>query len=434
MADISIGTDWLNGEGIRGAELSATFASLCIVVNGQPVTHVFDQRARTVRDAVDVPLYPLAEWLASNWWFLAHEFENAARSEDPGFRRRHSLGAGAEGYAYPNLVATPWGSRTRIDWGGAPSPWTKIEFIGQGRALVDREAFREVCADLVDKVIRRLATLGIHGTFLQEEWKAVQGADDEETSFCETAAGLGWDPYDLDESKRHHVFRLADELGPLRGEALPVLGSLNPLEESYAIASALVEARTSGLQLRSLRPLMDAGKMSGGHPWEVGYRLAQGARKHLGLNGNLIPSTASLADALNEDVTSLERAIRPVPPLERVRLVDGVVTGGKDNDISFGLRKAGEHGQRFLFCRALGEVISADGDALITRSHTDRQQCNRAFAAEFLAPAHSLKQRISRQIVDGEDLNDLAEEYGVSPQVIMHQIENHDIAQVALAR
>ena len=171
MADISIDMDWLNGEGIRGAELSATFASLRIVVDGQPVTLVVDQRARTVRDAVDVPLYPLAEWLATNWWFLAHEFENAARSEDPGFRRRHSLGAGADGYAYPNLVATPWGSRTRIDWGGAPSPWTKIDFLSKGHALVDREAFREVCADLVDKVIRRLATLGIHGTFPKRSGK-----------------------------------------------------------------------------------------------------------------------------------------------------------------------------------------------------------------------------------------------------------------------
>ena len=62
MAEVGFDTEWLNGGGIRGAELSATLASLHIDVQGKPVTRVFDQRARTVRDFVDVPLYPLAEW------------------------------------------------------------------------------------------------------------------------------------------------------------------------------------------------------------------------------------------------------------------------------------------------------------------------------------------------------------------------------------
>ena len=433
MAEISIDTEWLSGEGIRGAELSATFASLRITVDGQSVTRVFDQRAKTVRDFVDVPLYPLAEWLASNWWFLAHEFENAARSEDPGFRRRHALGANAEGYAYPDLVVTPWGSRTRIGWGGAPSPWTKLDFLGQGHALVDRGAFWEVCADLVDKVVRRLATLGVHGTFLQEEWEAVQGADDDEASFCETAAGLGWDPYDLDESKRDQVFRLADELGPLRGEALAALDAVNPIQESRAITSALRAARSNGLQLRSLRPLMEDRVRFEGRPWEVGYRLAQRARLHLELDGQPIHSMNALERALGEETGALIRAAQPVPFLNMVRLVDGVVTGGEDNSVSFGLRRTHADGQRFLFCRALGEAISSGGDALITRSHTDRQQCNRAFAAEFLAPAGSLEERISHQVVDGEEVDNLAKEFHVSTQVIIHQIENHGIAQVATA-
>ena len=431
MAEISIDTEWLNGEGIGGAELSATFASLRITVDGQPVTRILDRRASTVRDFVDVPLYPMAEWLASNWWFLAYEFENAARSEDPGFRRRHALGANTEGYAYPPLVVTPWGSRTRIGWGGAPSPWTKIDFLGQGHAFVESGAFREVCTDLVDKVTRRLAALGIHDTYLQEEWEAIQGADDEEASFCETAAGLGWDPYDLDESKRDQVFRLADELGPLLGEALAALDPVNPLEESHAITSALTAARPNGLQLRRLRPLMEDRVRFEGRPWEVGYGLARQARRHLELDGQPIHSMNALERALGEETGSLKRAVQPVPFLNMVRLVDGVVTGGQDNSVSFGLRRTHADGQRFLFCRALGEAISSGGDALVTRGHTERQQCNRAFAAEFLAPAESLLWRVSHQVVDGEEVDSLAKEFHVSTQVIIHQIENHGIAQVA---
>ena len=431
MAEVGFDTEWLNGGGIRGAELSATLASLHIDVQGKPVTRVFDQRARTVRDFVDVPLYPLAEWLATNWWFLTYESGNAARNGDPGFGQRHVLGANTEGYAFPNLVIVPSGSHTSLNWGGGPSRWTRIEFLDRGQEFVDREQFRQACADLIDRVIRRLAAFGISDTFLQEEWEAIQATDDEELSFCETAAGLGWDPYDMDESRQNQVLQLADELGHLRVEAVSVLDSADPLKECLAIRSALEAARPNGLQLRSLRPLMEHKRPPAGYPWQVGYDLAQQVRRHLDLDGKPIPTMNSLAKALDEDIKVLNQAVKPVASLNMAPLVDGVVTGGEHDAISFGLQQKGKYGQRFLFCRALAETISSDGDALITRGHTERQRCNRAFAAEFLAPAHSLRERISRTVMDGEEVEYLAEEFGVSTQVIVHQVENHRIAQIA---
>ena len=431
MTEVSFDTEWQDGEGIEGAELSATFASLRIGVRAQPVTRVFDSRARTVRESVYVPLYPLAEWLADNWWFLAYEFENPTKKGTPDFSRRHALGTNTDGYAFPNLVVVSSGTRTRLNWGSLTSPWTKVEFLDRGQASVDGGEFREVCADLIDRVVRRLAAFDIHDTFLQEEWAAIQGADDEESSFCETAAGLGWDPYDLDESKRNQVLRLADELGQLRGEAVPVMDTSAPLEESSAIASALKAAKPNGLQLLNLRPLIENKGPSVDYPWEIGYEFARQARRRLDLDGQPIHTLELLAGALGEDVKSLEQATRPVAALDRVPLVDGVVTGGEGDSVSFGLRKTGEHSLRFLFCRALAEAISSDGDALITRGHTERQQRNRAFAAEFLVPSSSLRQRISGAVVDGEEVDDLAEEFGVSTRVVVHQIDNHKIAEVA---
>ena len=431
MPEVSFITEWQDGGGIRGEELSATFASLSIDVHDQSVTRVFDRRARTVRDSVYVPLYPLAEWLAANWWFLAYELENPDKKGTSGFAHRHSLSANTEGYAFPDLAIVSSGSRTCLNWGGAPSQWTKVDFLQQGQEWVDGKELRKACADVIDRVIRRLAAFDIDDTFLQEEWAAIQSTDDEESSFCETAAGLGWDPYDLDESRRNQIFRLADELGQLRSEAVPVMDGSDTLEQCSAIVSALEAARPNGLRLQSLRPLMEQSKLPQGYPWEVGYDLARKARRHLDLDGNPIPNMDVLAKVLNEDAESLEQAIRPIAPLEMVRLVDGVVIGGEHGSISFGLRKAGEHGRRFLFCRALAEAISSDGDALITKGHTERQRCNRAFAAEFLAPSHTLRQRISHALVDGEEVDDLAEEFGVSTRVIEHQIVNHKIAQVA---
>ena len=432
MPEVRFDFDWHDGEGIEGAELSATFASLRIDIRNQPVTRVFDSRARTVRDSVYVPLYPLAEWLVANWWFLSYEFENPTKKGTLDFSRRHALGTNTDGYAFPDLVVVSSGTRTRFDWGSsAPPPWTRVEFLDWGQASVDTEEFREVSTDLIDRVIRRLVAFDIHDTFLQEEWAAIRGADDEESSFCETAAGLGWDPYELDDSKRNQVLMLADELGQLRGEAVPVMDASAPLEESSAIASALKAAKLNGLQLLNLRPLIENKGVPVDYPWEAGYEFARQARRGLGLDGQPIRTLELLASALGEDVKSLEQVTRPIASLDRVRLVDGVVTGGDGGSVSFGLRRTGEHGRRFLFCRALAEAISSDGDALITRGHTERQQRNRAFAAEFLAPSSSLRERISAVVVDGEEVDDLAEEFGVSTRVVLHQIDNHKIAQVA---
>jgi Zn-dependent peptidase ImmA (M78 family) len=56
---------------------------------------------------------------------------------------------------------------------------------------------------------------------------------------------------------------------------------------------------------------------------------------------------------------------------------------------------------------------------------------NRAFAAEFLAPAEALRASISQKLVDPHELEVLADRFRVSPFVIGHQLRNHRIATVA---
>ena len=106
------------------------------------------------------------------------------------------------------------GARTRLVWKRDSLRWSRVEFLDQGETWVDSDTFRDACADLVDQVIRRLAAFGVNGTLLQDEWKEIQSADDEEAQFCRAAAGLGWDPYDLDEEKRSWVLDLAERLNP----------------------------------------------------------------------------------------------------------------------------------------------------------------------------------------------------------------------------
>ena len=192
MPDLSFDIDWVDADGVGGPELSATWASLRICAGDSVITRVLDTRARTVRDYIHVPLYPLAEWLVTNWWFLLHECTNPAKEGDPDFHRRHALRFGREGYAFPDLEMVSSGARTRLMWKRDRHQWSGVEFLDQGIIWVDSGRFQEACAALVDQVIRRLDTLDVGETFLEEEWNAIQSTDEEESRFCEIA-----EEYDL---------------------------------------------------------------------------------------------------------------------------------------------------------------------------------------------------------------------------------------------
>ena len=436
MSKFSIEFDWVDAEGIRGPELSATWATLRIVVRDSVVTRILDDRAKTVRDFVYVPLYPLAEWLATNWWFLANEFQNPDKRNDPDFHRRHALNAGREGYAFPNLEIVSSGTRTTLVWKPYAPPWTRVEFLDQGHASVDRLEFRQACRELVDGVIRRLDSRGIDDTLLHEEWTAIQTteADIEELKFCEAAAGLGWDPYSLDDSKCRDVIALASELGDLIDEAVQVVDTRALRRQASAIVSAIENAKRQVLPLHRLRtsPFEFGQESSNIPPWFVGYDWARKLRLELGLNGRPLPTMATLAEALGEDEDLLHEAMQPAELLTETPLVDGLVTVNDDRSASFAFRQTHEQSRRFSFCRALAELLTARGSgALVTQSSSERQQRNRAFAAEFLAPSHSLQERVTNPVVNGDDIDELAEEFGVSGFVVKHQLDNHGIAHLS---
>ena len=433
MPRLSFEFDWVDPEGISGPEISATWASLRIRAGDSAVTRVLDTRAKTVRDCVYVPLYPLAEWLVTNWWFITHEIQNPAKEGTPDFRRRHSLSTSREGYAFPNLDVIPSGAQTRIAWKKDRPRWTRVEFLEDGHVRMEGSEFRETCGDFIDQVIGRLDSLGVHETFLEEEWGAIQTADEEEAEFCKAAAGLGWDPYALDDANRDYVLLLAEKLGGLLSEAVPALDTTDPVGGSSAIASAIEEAKLNGLTLeriRAFRTEVVQDSAIGHDPWDVGYEWARRLRKNLGLDGQPLSTMTELAEVLSEDVESLDKVTRPVDSFNKTPMIDGVITRNDDRQ-AFAFRRLGDDARRFHFCRALAEALASPySDSLITRAHSERQQRNRAFAAEFLAPSSVLKQRVSRPVVDDHNIDELAEEFGVSSRVIEHQIANHRIAQV----
>ncbi len=247
--------------------------------------------------------------------------------------------------------------------------------------------------------------------------------------------GLAGDPYALDDSQCALVCRLEEALnGAVFEEAVAVM-NVHHLETDLAAITAAVEAGKSTClpleRLRSIRPRVLKGSASPDRePWAAGYALARHVRRELDLDGTPLSSMADLAIALSEDPDRLAEVTRS-RDFGAAILVDGVVTSNDTGLPAFAVRSGRDHTRRFQFCRGLAEVLaSPDSDALVTRAQSDRQQRSRAFAAEFLVPSAALRTRVSRPVLDEDDVDELAAEFGVSSWTVAHQLRNHGIARI----
>ena len=438
MAGLDFKIDWMDGTGVKGPELSSTQASLRIMAGDSVITRVLDTRARTTRDDVYVSVYPLAEWLATHWWFLTHEVENPIKADDPGFLRRHTVNTNLDGYPFPKLKIVPSGTQVHIVWTRSPSQSAHVDFIHQGQKWVDRNEFSEACTNFINQVVRRLEALDISGTFLQEEWAAIRMADDDESEFCRAAAALGWDPYALDDSERDMMLEMAEQsTGAVLEEAMAALDPQNLRKGWSAIVNVIANAKCNSLDIdmESLRHRINRHAYPpDAQPWRLGYSLARQVRQALDLNGEPLSTTADLASAFDTSSELFDTVMEPVD-FGVAGLVEGAVTRDDDGKPAFALRQRNEAGKRFGFCRALAETLEfPESDTLLTKARSERQQRNRAFAAEFLAPSSGLRDKIEERVVDNEKICELATEFGVFTDVIEYQVKNHGIAKIWLER
>ena len=428
--------DWLAGEGIQGPELAATYARFQIRIGDEVLTRVFDRGTNAVRDYLLVPLYPLAEWLASNWWCLRYESENpASRGRQP-FRERHSLRMGREGYTLPDLEVVSWGACTRIVSTTDPMPRPNGELVHLRQTImwVSTCELFETIADLIDQVLRRLASLGVTGTALEEDWAAVRSADDNDTRFCRAAARLGWVPYAIDDRQRDQVLVLAERLGAVFDDAAPVL---DPSDTRGGLARERGHARKGQGQRPS--PSMPRDGAEGTRPRAARQpRTRAGGERACGTappgarrSPEPVRTWEDLACMLDEDPKVLEAVLRPAGQLATLPFVDAVVTATGDGLPGLAFRESSARALRPSFCRALAELVAAPGtNALVTKAMTDRQERSHAFAGELLALASWLAERIAGPAADHGSVEKLATELDIAPRVVADEIITHRIARV----
>jgi len=420
--------EWLDAPGVSTPELGSTWARYEIWIGDRCVTQVEDSDG-TFRRSVYGSLYPLAEWVAANWWVLGHDIRPSAVDSRywtwPSVRAQpwlahHNLRAAGDGMAWPNLTLVPEGNITRAVWvPDRDRTLRPVRFVSVGEAWARSEEVTEGLATLVDHVLDRLAEAGLPKTRLSEEWAEIASTDDEEGEFCRTVARLGLDPYSIDDRTAAEVLDIAERLpDELVGDFFDNADPRDVRRAGAWTLRALDTATTAATKAQNtLQPLYEATStdslgfpVSTERPWTTGYRMAQHVRRVMG-----VPDTNRFDVSLWVGKTTSGRdsaGIQGVAAVAQGRC--GLVQG--DSRTGFGQ------------ARALGRVLTRPQQHSFVlsaaRSHDERVAG--AFAAELLAPATGIRQALDALggRLDDAAFDAVARRFGVSPLVIRHQYDN----------
>ena len=412
--------EWVDAAPSPDCAARHTMAALSVEAGGLSVTSVRDRRSQVYRDHVVVPLFNLAEWLVNNWWHLWYEIGDTVQQK-PGFEQRHSLAFAGDGFVLPQLTMVQSSGRMHLRWTRWAPRHASIEFVDEDETFVSRADLETEFRTIVEAVVERLRSMDAGSpasVSLVEAWDAINSLDPEEEEFSGAAALLGIDPFDVENSMAETIAAFWQRAAPsIREEALAsaderTLPRVSEWLEHTIETLQTAERKSDWTKIRaSLSPVQAA------EPWRRGYELANSVRRLLDVGDGRFEfqDKGPLAIHHGEGVTPCSR-------------IHGLVAENAPACVTTG---RSETGKRFLLARALGDYVGRPepGVGILTSLFTDRQAQSRAFAAELLAPAESLRSRLDDRFADDDTIDEIGREFGVSSQVVLHQIENHDLAK-----
>ena len=196
---IAIELDWIEAPDSGDLLLAKTWARLSLRYADVALTRVFDRSSRTEREAIHVPLYPLARWVVDQWWPLLYEplaadFKlpepgaDANRSNETirAWLSKHCFRVAIPGYAFPYLCVFSNGPDLMLVTKADPHGryrHTAAEFCESRIGPASRETMKQELARLVEGVLSRLETVN--------EPRAIKSGGPTQTAMSVTrAAGI----------------------------------------------------------------------------------------------------------------------------------------------------------------------------------------------------------------------------------------------------
>jgi len=434
LADVSafdVRLEWLEAPGVTTPELAGTWARYEIWAGDRCATQV-EGADGTFRRGVYGSLYPLAHWIAANWWTITSHVRPSAidtRYWDwqnvrtyPWLRQHNFRGAG-DGMAWPNLTIVPEGAVSRVVWSqDYGHQLTPVRFASDGSRVMRADELATGLAAVIDRVLERLADIGIPKTPLSEEWAAIAEADADETIFCQTAGRLGLDPYAIDDETAQTIVRVAASLPAAVAADFFDTAEVNALipAADWALRAMATADQAAADAEKSLDLVYAAlpsdllGATDSERPWRLGYSIACHLRSELEIRDTDPFDVSPWVGIGAVDVPS--HGIYGVASVSGNRC--GVVLGGQPT---------GTTAMRFGRARALGRVLARpeQHQFVLSGARSQEEKVARAFAAELLAPADGIRS-ILDELGSSDDnaLEAVARHFEVSPLLVRYQYEN----------
>ena len=387
--------EWVNPQGAHCDLLRNTWARIGINIGDVCLTEFYDTEAKSVRKATYGPAYPLAHWLALHWWSLANEVERPSKT----ILERHNIKAAREGFALPDVTLYPQGDHIKASWKPFAPKSMNGRFITEaGNTTMPMREFKKAAREFIEKTIRRLEDTNVKESPLHSVWNETLNSEKDpgERDFCVIAGKLGLDPYETQEWQVQQITESYEILPEeLRSEFFHAAQPNRLLETAKKLALIIQGIDNKTWHKPQLPEFTLSPNMP---PWASGYSIAQTVK----VSGETVPITLKTAD---------------LGSLSGLACFD---TSNKGITLFAPTTKTTAT-QEFLKARATCEYYTQTAPfALLTQAKTPRQATNRAFAAELLAPARTIREKFEQGFTSEE----IADELGVSISTIQYQQEN----------
>ena len=412
-------------------EERATFGMFVMAANGRPLTAGMDAAEDALKSGPYVSGYPVAEWLAWNWWRLRWELGRpAAESAMRRWDFAHRMSTIGEGYAWPDIAIFSDGQQSFFVSGRSLRPDAAMfRYIDASRReAVTAESLEAAVDEFVGDILTRLDERELRCTNLHRLWKdlTAEREDPELARFRRLEAQLGYDP---DEADEDDILGRLNDAGAIGEEALAEVAADEAAHGGAMSAKDIGDiAERSGFDANpndavALSDPAGAPRPGEIQAWRVGQHLARDIRNQEGLNGQAL-SDKRLADFAGTRAGAISK--------KDARSAG--ISFAFDRDCKRSricLRSKWKTGRRFELARLIGDRVFGNQIAgcveplyPATRTYSYRQKVQRAFAAELLSPFESVNGMLDGDCSE-EKQNEVAEHFRVSPLTIRTQLVNH---------
>jgi len=414
LKNFNFSARWVNG--------SDDVADISLQAGEEIISKIEDADTQRERTFFRASATSVALWLADNWWRLRWEtYPDLVGFSRPSasWRLRHELNSANGGAMWPPAMIYSVGNRIAI----APSTARRLvdgpqRYIPFQMGMIAANEYEAELDDFFQSVIGHCART-LDGNALKELIGQIltERSDPELAAWRRLEACLG---FDADEAPDAVINSLIDLESVAGEEGVEEAAHAQPGENSAESLEKVINATLQSelkvdLSLaKELRETLET--CANKTPWQMAEEAATHLRSIIGVKMGQFKND-SLAEIFKTRWADLKSASATARELKYAARI------GEEHSARISLQFPSEIDRRFELARQFGDAIWANNSqfGIVSRSKTDRQKFQRAFANNLLCPVDAMQ-----DIVDDAENQLAREEAGkrlkVRPSIVHNQL------------